>query len=119
VTEQALKNFKDISHEVDSISLRILNITEASIEQETTLEKTVSGMQGIHKTTEMNSEIAYQSSQAATLLDNETFNLQHISRSISRSIIGRVMSEQEMSSKNKKLNSFAFEKSDSQQKRAS
>jgi methyl-accepting chemotaxis protein len=119
VTEQALKNFKDISHEIDAIGLRISNISEASAEQGTTLTKTASGIQSIHNTAEANNLIAYESNQAASLLKAETFNLQHIARSISRSVLGKVLSEQEMNSKMKIANLFADEILESKQKRAS
>lgn len=119
VTEQALKNFKDISHEIDSISSRILNISEASAEQETCLTKSVSGMQMIHNTAEANNSVAYESNQAAGVLKAETFNLQHIARSISRSILGRVLSEHEMNAKINTVDSHVDDFSDSKQKRAS
>ncbi len=91
VTEQAFRSFKDISREIDVITERIANISSASAEQESGLAKTVSGMQGINKITEINSEVAHQSNQAASILRTETLNLQKVAQSISKNIVGRTL----------------------------
>ncbi len=88
VTEQALRNFKDISNEIESIASRINNITTASREQELGVTQTTYAMRELSKTTEINNQVAQKSSSAAYVLKDETLSLHAIARSISQSILG-------------------------------
>ncbi len=89
VTEQALRNFKDISREIDSIASRVDNITTASREQELGVAQTTHAMRELSKTTEINNQVAQKSSSAAYILKDETRSLHAIARSISESILGQ------------------------------
>ncbi len=95
VTEQALRNFKDISREIDSIASRIDNITTASREQELGIAQTTHAMRELNKTTEINNQVAQKSSSAAYILKEETKSLHAIARSISESILGQTSSQED------------------------
>ncbi len=95
VTEQALRNFKDISREIDSIASRIDNITTASREQELGVAQTTHAMRELNKTTEINNQVAQKSSSAAYVLKEETRSLHAIARSISESILGQNTSQED------------------------
>ena len=95
VTEQALRNFKDISREIDSIASRIDNITTASREQELGIAQTTHAMRELNKTTEINNQVAQKSSSAAYVLKEETRSLHAIARSISESILGQTSSQED------------------------
>lgn len=91
VTEQALKNFKEIAHEVELISSRIANISTASREQELGIVQTTQAMRELNKTTELNNQVAQNSSATSHVLRTEIKALHSIARSISESIVGYAM----------------------------
>ncbi len=116
VTEQALKNFKDISREIDSITSRIDNITTASREQELGVAQTTHAMRELSKTTEINNQVAQKSSSAAYVLKDETRSLHSISRSISESILGHDATNDENDTHNlKQLDEETYKEADEYQ----
>ena len=116
VTEQALKNFKDISREIDSITSRIDNITTASREQELGVAQTTHAMRELNKTTEINNQVAQKSSSAAYVLKDETRSLHSISRSISESILGHDATNDENDTHNlKQLDEETYKEADEYQ----
>lgn len=107
VAEQAMKNFKEIAHEISQTFSDISNISAATKEQEYGIIQTTEAMSELNKTAELNSIIARRSNDAALTLRRETEVLGSITRSIHHILLGarsfnaasKVRSEQSLKSK--------------------
>jgi len=88
VTEQALKNFKEIATDINLISAQIGNISSAAREQELGVAQTNQAMSELNKTTDLNSQVAQRASGASSVLSSEVQALHDISVSIESSITG-------------------------------
>ncbi len=89
VTEQALKNFKEIATDINAISTQVANISAAAREQELGVAQTNQAMSELHKTTDLNSQIAHRAQDTSGTLSTEIQALSMISKSIESSITGR------------------------------
>ncbi len=88
VTEQALKNFKEISTDINLISSQIGNISSAAREQELGVAQTNQAMTELNKTTDLNSQISQRASETSRVLSIEVQALNEISTAIEGSITG-------------------------------
>ena len=88
VTEQALRNFKEIATDINLISGQIGNISSAAREQELGVAQTNQAMSELNKTTDLNNQIAQRASETSSILSVEVQALNEISRAIENSITG-------------------------------
>lgn len=88
VTEQALKNFKEIAMDINMISNQVGNISSAAREQELGVAQTNQAMSELNKTTDLNNQIAQRASSTSNILSSEVQSLHDISISIENSITG-------------------------------
>lgn len=93
VTEQALKNFKEIATDINLISSQIGNISSAAREQELGVAQTNQAMSELNKTTDLNSQIAQRASATSGVLSSEVQSLTDISSAIENSITGTLSTQ--------------------------
>lgn len=89
VTQQALKNFKEIAMDINLISNQVGNISSAAREQELGVAQTNQAMSELNKTTDLNNQIAQRAHTTSNILSSEVQSLTEISISIEGSLNGK------------------------------
>ncbi len=110
VTNQALKNFKDLARDISIITTHIANISAANREQELAVKQTSLAMNELNQTTELNNQVAHRASNSSRTLQREVQTLYSIAGAIRSSILG----ERRHRDRNPDLDKTAGESSESE-----
>jgi methyl-accepting chemotaxis protein len=98
VTDQAIRSFREIAKDIESMAVEIGNISTAAREQELGVAQTSQAMSELNKTTVLNNSVAQKAQVTARTLRSEITALRKIALDIQKSVSGSEAIEAEAQS---------------------